>query len=415
MSSCPLGMVKIHANGNEKLKDKLTYVNKFSNRVFYDYIEDGKYLYVPRTFGKVPENSWDSINITDNIVLRDYQKELSDKYIEHIRKFNGGIIAAKVGTGKTVIAINLIKRIGLKTLIIVHTERILEQWINQIKNICSVDVGIVRGSTYKPADITVGLIHSLSKPGRYPNEFYSSFGFIIYDECHVLGAYTFSRASKLFHCKYVLGLSGTPRRKDNMDKVFINNIGAVIKYESMLMTKPKICLVKYSGSDSSDKGCLNYRTQDLIIGKYISKIARLAKRNAKIANCILISYKKNRRVLVLSDRISQLNMIRKILERDIKPEDIGMFTADIKEPDKKIILSTYGSGGVGLDLSDITVLVIATPRVDIEQSIGRVLRNKNAKPVVFDIVDTESKVMNIWAAIRLRFYKNIDAEVVTFG
>ena len=68
-------------------------------------------------------------------------------------------------------------------------------------------------------DIVIGMLQSISMK-EYPEDTFNQFGFVIYDECHHLGAEVFSKALLKTNCKYTLGLSATPKRADGLSKVF---------------------------------------------------------------------------------------------------------------------------------------------------------------------------------------------------
>ena len=58
----------------------------------------------------------------------------------------------------------------------------------------------------------------------------------------------------------------------------------------------------------------------------------------------------------------------------------------------------------GLDIKTLTTLVMATPKVDVTQSVGRILRQKHKQALVIDIVDTHSLFQRHYAK-RRTFYK----------
>ena len=72
---------------------------------------------------------------------------------------------------------------------------------------------------------------------------------------------------------------------------------------------------------------------------------------------------------------------------------VGYYIGGMKEKDlkvsetKKVILATYAMAAEALDIKTLTTLIMATPKTDVTQSIGRILRSKDHNPVVFDIVD----------------------------
>jgi superfamily II DNA or RNA helicase len=66
----------------------------------------------------------------------------------------------------------------------------------------------------------------------------------------------------------------------------------------------------------------------------------------------------------------------------------GMKEEQLKESEtKKIIIATYAMASEGLDIKTLTTLCMATPKTDVCQSVGRILRSKHKRPLVIDIVD----------------------------
>ena len=78
---------------------------------------------------------------------------------------------------------------------------------------------------------------------------------------------------------------------------------------------------------------------------------------------------------------------------------------------KKVILATYAMAAEALDIKTLTTLIMATPKTDVTQSIGRILRSKDHNPVVFDIIDKHDVFQNQWRKRRV-FYKKENYKIV---
>jgi superfamily II DNA or RNA helicase len=70
----------------------------------------------------------------------------------------------------------------------------------------------------------------------------------------------------------------------------------------------------------------------------------------------------------------------------------------------KVIIATYSMASEALDIKTLTTLIMATPKTDIEQAVGRILRDKHANPLIIDIVDPHKIFKNQWKK-RKTFYK----------
>lgn len=83
----------------------------------------------------------------------------------------------------------------------------------------------------------------------------------------------------------------------------------------------------------------------------------------------------------------------------------GMKQRDLEESEsKQIVLATYAMAAEALDIKTLSTLVMASPKTDITQSVGRILRVKDNNPIVIDIIDSHDHFGNQWNT-RKKFYK----------
>lgn len=357
--------------------------------------------------------------LKSNIKLKPEQKLLKEEFMSALNSYSpyGGIIEAKTGFGKTYLTLDIIAELGGRTLIVVPTTYLLQQWKEKLINCFNLspnDIGLIRQSVWRvDKPVVIGLLHSLAMK-TYPSYVYNRFHNVIVDECHKISTLVFSRITPLFHAKYFIGNSATPRRKDGTEAVFKYCIGEVIAQSKKLVTRPKVLAIAYKGVDTSHTNCV-FRGE-LNLGKFLNKLEISQMRNELIAKVVAQFYKKDKDILVLSDRLGLLDKLASILKvKGVKHRDIGYLTGQIKDVDKKVILGTYGSAGLGADIPRLDVLVFATPRTDIEQAFGRVTRCADKIPIVVDIVDTASSIMRRWFLKRMSFYRKYANEVIKVG
>jgi superfamily II DNA or RNA helicase len=82
----------------------------------------------------------------------------------------------------------------------------------------------------------------------------------------------------------------------------------------------------------------------------------------------------------------------------------GMKEHALKETEsKQVVIATYAMAAEALDIKTLTTLIMATPKTDIEQSVGRILREKHSSPIVVDIIDSHDLFKNQWQK-RRKFY-----------
>ena len=168
--------------------------------------------------------------MTFNGELRDHQIIAVEKYIKSALSVGGGLLELHTGAGKTVIALNIISRLNKKTLIIVHKEFLLRQWVERIEQFLpDARVGTIKQNIIETEDkdIVIGMLQSLSMKD-YPIEMFNEYGLTIVDECHHISSEVFSRALFKIVTKYTLGLSATIKRKDGLTKVIKWFLGDIV-------------------------------------------------------------------------------------------------------------------------------------------------------------------------------------------
>jgi len=124
-----------------------------------------------------------------------------------------GVLAAPTGSGKTVMALDLIAIRRQPALVAVHTLELLEQWVERIGTFLGIpasEVGVIGNGKKRIGDkVTVALVQSLYKIAY---DVAPQIGSLIADECHRCPSRTFTEAVSAFDCRYMLGLSATPWR-----------------------------------------------------------------------------------------------------------------------------------------------------------------------------------------------------------
>lgn len=372
-------------------------------------------LYIPRALIKgtpVEDANWPDLNLKSKITLRKAQRKILKDLFDYIEENKcGGIISAGTGTGKTIMGIEAIIRLGKKALVIVPKERIFKQWIEQFRAKTNIKrLGIIRGKTCEyDAPVTIAMLHTIRKE-RF-DFLYKEFGTVIFDEVHTISTRYFNTVAPKFWCKTRIGLSATPRRKDGMQNVFFWHIGKVASTYAKVESHPKVVVVDYYNPATHHSGCV--WNGKLSLGKYFNKLSRCEHRNKTLARYIRGAYNKDHDILVLTERLGHIDTLIRLSK--IPKEDCGRLTGSIKETDRKVIFGTYQSAGLGLDIPRLSCIIFAMPHADIVQPVGRVLRNKEKTPVVIDFVDSSSLIMKRWFDKRKRYYDKIADEIVVMG
>ena len=116
-------------------------------------------------------------------------------------------------------------------------------------------------------------------------------------------------------------------------------------------------------------------------------------------------------IIVLAQYKNLLTYLYKAIEhRNIC--SVGYYLGGMKQDalknseSKQVIIATYAMAAEGLDIKTLTTVVLATPKTDIEQSVGRILRVKHEQPLVIDIVDSQELFKKQWEKRKTYYFKN---------
>jgi len=362
------------------------------------------------------------------------QARILEESYQLLLKGKSHVLQASTGAGKTVLGVMLAAKLGLKTLVVVHKEDLMVQWRDAFKKFTHLtdgDIGTIQQGKceVEGKQVSIGMIHSLSKE-KYDESIYNAYGFLIVDEIHHLSAETFSIVAGLFNAKLRYGLSATPKRQDGKEFIFHAHVGPVAVTSTLITLPPKILVVKSNWK----LPIVNWRINGSWVkiplpheaGKLGAVLVSLAKdqeRNALIIRFAHQAYQKGRRTVVISDlaRDKHLDALASLaVSAGIPETDIGFYVGGMKEKDldismgKKLIFATYGFIGEGTDIPWLDTAILATPRANITQATGRILREYPDKkePVVVDIVDAASKILQGYYYARVKRYGDMGATMV---
>jgi superfamily II DNA or RNA helicase len=231
----------------------------------------------------------------------------------------------------------------------------------------------------------------------------------IVHNCHHLSSKTFSSIFFKVQTKYMLGLSATPERKDGLSKVIYWFLGPQIVNIKRTTDKPTIQFVVNDCSEYIPK--LTRQGMPNIPGM-ITELTKESARNELIIESVVENLKESRKILILSHRREHCEKLLFLLQQ--KNINAGLYLGGMKTVNrnesttKDVIIGTYQASGEGFDVPELDTLILATPKSDIEQAVGRILRQKNANdPLVIDIVDSFS-VFRGQYYIRKKYYSSKD-------
>lgn len=388
-------------------------------QTFPAYRESPNKIYLPRhygesTFGRTTASTLppgEHINVAFVGELRDPQVPVVAAVMsDQGSGGSGGLIELPCGFGKTTIGLNLVSRIGLKTVVIVHKEFLMDQWIESIgKFLPGARVGKIQGPTVdvEDKDIVLAMLQSVCKK-EYPPGTWNSFGLTIIDEVHHISSETFSNTLFTLVTKYMIGLSATMTRKDGTTKIFKMFLGDVL-YKAKRAVGEHQVVVKAIQYVPPQQGAEDFSTVvydargNPQFSTMISKLCGYTRRSEFIIQVLTHMLQENPRqqVMILAHNKNLLIYLYDAIEsRGIA--SVGYYIGGMKKEalktseQKTVIIATYAMAAEGLDIKSLTTLIMATPKTDIEQSVGRILREKHAKPVVVDITDVHDLFRKQW-------------------
>jgi superfamily II DNA or RNA helicase len=429
----------------------------------------GNKVVLPRAYGLklISSHGYDFVDDTSEGYPYDYPYEVTHTgdyayqgavvrdIIEHARTEYDFLFSAATGKGKTVMALSAIQKIGKTAFVVVDQINLLEQWVERIQEHLKLpreEIGIVQGNKceYEGKAIVVCMLQSLVRK-KYPLAFYRYAGVVVFDECHVVGAAVFSQCLFLFNAAVRFGVSATIDRKDALQKLIHAHLGEV---GPCLTDTHSKSYVYYLESETVYSWYANISPKT---GRIHTEVAEDTPRNQLIAEAIHWLYHSGRDVLVLSDRIEQLESLVVMSQGlGLPKEDLGLYCGDYnvwgyrKEPKPKrkpygyergteftpvsygatrkktpqrvrehilgncrVIFATYGMFAKGLDVPRLSGGIDCTSRARAEQVHGRILRVKEDKlvPLWVTIRDINSYRLDNQFLSRVRQYIASSAEI----
>ena len=413
--------------------------NAAESAPFSVFRENEKKIYIPRFYGieryglpkKCDISSGEDIQVNFTKSLREYQTNIVDIYMNYVNQpvynnidsYNayGGILEVPCGRGKTVMALKIISLIQKKTLIIVHKEFLMNQWVERIEEfIPDANVGKIQGPVFdvKNKDIVIGMLQTLYDK-EFPPGSFDCFGMTIVDEVHRIGSEQFSKTLFKTVTPYMLGISATVERKDKLTNVLYMFIGKKIYSEERNDDDPVIVqAIEYKSNDSEFNEVLLDYVGNPKYSSMISKISNYGPRSdfiLKVMKSLVKEYTESQ-IMVLCHNRSMLKYFHEaILHENFATTGYyvgGMKQTDLQETEnKQIVLATYAMAAEALDIKTLSILIMASPKTDITQSVGRILRVKHENPIIVDIIDSHDLYQSQWNR-RKQFYKKCNYRIL---
>ncbi|NQX02537.1 DEAD/DEAH box helicase family protein, partial [bacterium] len=311
-----------------------------------------------------------------------------------------GVLSATTAFGKTVLAAHLIAARGVNTLILVHRQQLLEQWIERLSTFLGLpanSIGRLGGGHKKlTGGIDVALIQSLVRKGVVDDRV-ADYGHLVIDECHHLSAQSFELVARRAKARFVLGLSATVARKDGHHPIIFMQCGPVrhrvdAKQQADARPFTHHVIVRPTGlrlmADPSPDRRVEYQN-------LCEEIIRSEPRNAMIRDDVIAALREGRSPLVLTERTEHVTTLADLLRphaphliilqggmgRKSLREAIAQLAA-VPENQTRVVIATGKFVGEGFDDSRLDTLFLTMPvswRGIIAQYAGRLHRLHDGK------------------------------------
>lgn len=411
-----------------RLKDDLTILDEEGDIIFRYYKEDGNKLIVPRGFHShmchtLRQNQIQFETIKNLVKLNEIPLVFKGKLFEdqvvvikNCMAHTFGVIDSATGGGKTILALFLMARRKQPTLIIVHSKLLMYQWKKSILEFLDISedkIGMIGDGMieYEGKQIVVAIVNSLVDRC---DDLKKQFGFLIVDEVHKLPGHMFSTVIAQFATHYMLGLSATPYRRDNLTQVIYYYCGPLLysltpqalqKYKRLIKPTVIIRQTEFAGFYDGDYNNL------------VKRLISNHDRNVLIVQDIIAHAEKHDGViLVLTDRVKHLELLQnliqafnpylstQILTGSVKKAQRVGIVQSINEKKIQVVLATSKIIGEGFDAKTLNCLFLAMP-ISYEgrliQYVGRIVRVDEGKKEAF-VYDYKDKTGVLYGMFRKR-------------
>ena len=297
---------------------------------------------------------------------------------------HGGLLEAACGAGKTTMSLYIASVLAVPTMVVVHTGKLLDQWVERVKQyLPHARLGVLQGQN-RPGpdcDVCIGMLQTVMNLDASASSAVQRYGLLVVDECHHICASSFSRAVTKFLAPYRLGLTATAQRGDGTAHAIEWVIGP--KLYSIVRTSARVGVLAVAYDNPEFEHAT--RKWDKTAMDWVATVTRVVNdpwRTRRIAELLYeLATKEGRRVVAISSRVSLLEDLHALLPGS------GLIAGKNKNgKDEQILLASQGLVAEGVDDPRLDTLVLLTPvKVTKEdarlltQAVGRVEERGNVR------------------------------------
>jgi superfamily II DNA or RNA helicase len=361
-----------------------------------------------------------------DMVLREYQEDA-------LRRWQGakkrGVVVLPTGGGKTIVALEAIRRLAETTLIVVPTLDLLSQWREALEVLLHVsEVGVLGGGKKQIQPITVATYDSAS---LLAHRLVTTFGFLVFDEVHHLPSPTYRLSAELSLAPHRLGLTATPERYDELHQDLDRLVGPTVYRIAPQLLEKEGYLAPYeirrievslkpeekARYDSHMRIFRNYtrRLDDIEPGWQFDTIVKRTVFDPDARQALSNLEKARRVALEASEKVNQVEALLEqhreakviifsrytsVVEHISDFFGLPLITHKTKVSERERILNLFKSGGLtkivtgqvldeGVDVPDASVGIIISgtgSKREFIQRLGRLLRPQKEQAILYELV-----------------------------
>lgn len=339
--------------------------------------------------------------------LYQYQKEA----VTIAKKKKVGIIKLPTGSGKTVIAADLIRQLNTNTLFVIDNLELLEQTKEEYQELLGINIGTITEGQFNPDKVTVSTIQTITRGKNNVEEiqqYLNTVNLIILDECHIIASDSFKYLNKyLIRNEYCFGFSATPFRTDGHDMLLEERCGKIIFERSIddlaetgLYAKPEVIFHDISAPINKPFNKIINEVEVEISPThhdyYDRDIVNNEERNNKIKQ--IVEQNPDKQIMIVASKIEHMEILNKMIEGSkliygsTKKEDRKQILQDFKDCKFRVLVANITIMYKGLNIHSLEILVNAAANnseITTTQLIGRLLRRhpENKPKQYIDFID----------------------------
>lgn len=371
-----------------------------------------------------------------------------DLAAQKLLSYDYGVLSAATAFGKTVVCSYLISELKVNTLILLQSKSLLTQWMEELGRFLCIEeeppayktqsgrikrrsdvLGVLHGNKNTLTGIVdIAMIGSLGNKENL-GEILDSYGMVIMDECHHAASDTAVKVLQRVKARYVYGVSATPQRSDNLEKIIFMLIGPI---RHSYTAKERVM--------EQGIGHFVYPRYTRVVDLYESKndinaafalISKSSVRNEMILDDVRACVVKGHTPVILTKHKEHAKYLFDHLQD--AAEHVFLLYGDNSEKENAenqrklrevpggqsvILVATGQKIGEGFDYPRLDTLMLAAPvsfAGRLEQYVGRLNRDYEGKAdvIVYDYVDSHIRFFDNMYAKRLRTYKKIGFDVIS--